>query len=130
MQLHEFPTQIESQSRSANPCLLGIVGSHKATKDLRLLTLGNPYPPISDADQNLAHRTLSMNLHFDETPSWAVLDGVGQQVRQDLFDPSWVYHHQHTRGGGVKRESMALGGPLETGHHPPGHSHQVHRSFL
>src|SRR5947209_17604314 len=115
MSLDQFPAEIETETRPCDTGSLRIVGPHEATKDEGLLVLRNADAGILHADT--CHSCLLPNGDEHGSPLGTVLDGITDEIIEDLVDPSWVNLGFEHGLRGMHLQLMARRGLLQAGHH-------------
>src|SRR5436309_377281 len=125
MPLDEFTTEIESKPRSSDLTSACILCTYEAPKNTGLLFGGNADAPISNGEERDVWLDLFTNGQLDWSSLWTVLDGIAQEVGENLFNAPTVDLHYEGGMLRVEGERMLPRGHLPLCHHVPGQGHQV-----
>src|SRR5205814_10191276 len=123
--LKQGMAEIEHESRAADAIGTVIVCPLEASEDACLLPRGNTDPAITDAEMCRLCLNRLAQPHLDGATLWAVLDGIAEQIPQDLLNTLRVYLGNEVLPCRLERERVLCRCPLEAGHHPPAQGHQV-----
>ncbi len=82
----QFATQIQAKADPINALKRSIGCPHKLAKEAGLICLRDADALIPNADEHGSLLLLLAQDHLDLSALWAVLDGIGEQVRQHLLD--------------------------------------------
>ncbi len=123
MLLNQGPAEIEPESRAADPVGTAIVCPLEAPEDACLLPRGNTDPAITDAEMYRLCLNRLAKPYLDGATLWAVLDGIAEQIPQDLLNTLRVYLGNEVLQCCLERERVLCRCPLEAGHHPSAQGH-------
>src|SRR5581483_3553504 len=90
MPLDQFFTEVEAQSCPSDASCTRIPSTDKWPEEARLLFIWNPHALIANAKTSFVRREAFLKRDIDEASKRTVLEGIGEQVRKDLFDPEGV----------------------------------------
>ena len=79
------------------------------------MLLGNADPLIADVDERTWRVAHQAALYGDGTAGRRILDGIGEQVDQDLFHPGWLRPYLEFTRWKVGYQLASLGMRLEPG---------------
>ena len=107
MGFHEFPGNVEPQAISVRP--LGVAPIHpvEPVEDLAQLFPWDAHPGVGHRDNNLLPSLLGIK--EDQATLGGVLNGVVQQIGEDLFHPILVAPHGGQIVGGGQPELVDRG---------------------
>src|SRR5260370_37721902 len=90
MLLDQFPTEIKAQARAANAVQTCILCAGKASKNLRLLCLGNADSLVLNAQLEVCVLWAWCEVKSNHPSFRAIFDRVVQQVGEHLLHPRGV----------------------------------------
>ncbi len=130
MPLDQFFTEVEAQSCPSDASCTRIPSTDKWPEEARLLFIWNPHALIANAKTSFVRREAFLKRDIDEASKRTVLEGIGEQVRKDLFDPEGVDGCPQVGESGLERHAVFARGDLELRDDLPGESNEVSRAEL
>src|SRR5712692_4944109 len=120
---NQLPAEIQAQASSSNLVHVGVIRAHEAAKDAPVLVLWNAYAVILYGEEGVL--LVCIKSDDDIAPGRAVLDGIVDEVTENLLDTTMVYvaHEMFLRR--VDGNPVVLRSHLETRHDALHQSYQV-----
>ena len=104
---------------------LAIGRPDKPTEEAGLLCLRDADALIPNTDERLLPLWHHLQCNLDRHAGWAVLDGVGEQIDQHLFDASPIHLCHEVRQRRGECELVAVATLPHLGEHAPNGMHEI-----